>query len=94
MLYHRIFENVNRQSVKVWVLGFSQGTATVSRWVSRGMADIDHLVLWGGFLPPDLDLAATRNIFHKLGLIFVFGKNDAFTNQEIWKRRAETLAGM
>lgn len=40
--------------VKITVLGFSQGAATVSRWAATGMTEIDHLILWCGFFPPDL----------------------------------------
>ena len=40
--------------VKITVLGFSQGAATVSRWAGLGMTRIDHLILWCGFFPPDL----------------------------------------
>jgi predicted esterase len=40
--------------VKITVLGFSQGAATVSRWAAFGMTQIDHLILWCGFFPPDL----------------------------------------
>lgn len=40
--------------IKITVIGFSQGAATVSRWASSGMTEIDHLVLWCGFFPPDL----------------------------------------
>lgn len=43
-----------RPDIKVTVLGFSQGAATVSRWASSGMTKIDHLILWCGFFPPDL----------------------------------------
>jgi|ERR1044071_3459290 dienelactone hydrolase len=40
--------------IKITVIGFSQGAATVSRWASMGMTTIDHLILWCGFFPPDL----------------------------------------
>lgn len=40
--------------IKITVIGFSQGAATVSRWASMGMTAIDHLILWCGFFPPDL----------------------------------------
>lgn len=43
-----------RPDIKVTVLGFSQGAATVSRWAAAGMTNIDHLILWCGFFPPDL----------------------------------------
>ncbi|HTF05076.1 MAG TPA: phospholipase [Bacteroidia bacterium] len=43
-----------RPDIKVTVLGFSQGAATVSRWSVLGMTKIHHLILWCGFFPPDL----------------------------------------
>lgn len=86
-VYHKIFESVSRDSVKVFALGFSQGTATVSRWTASGASRIDHLILWGGLLPPDLDLTATRNIFQRMTLTFVFGQHDAFAEQQ---KRQET----
>jgi predicted esterase len=49
------------------VLGFSQGSATVLRWVVRASRVPDHLIIWAGEVPRDVDwqmgarkLAATR----------------------------------
>jgi len=42
---------------RVVAFGFSQGAATVSRWVARGRARVDHVVLWGSALPPELEPA-------------------------------------
>ncbi|MEO5643512.1 MAG: hypothetical protein ABIQ40_05635 [Bacteroidia bacterium] len=44
------------KKVKVMVLGFSQGAATASRWITHGRSRIDELVLWCGFFPPDVSL--------------------------------------
>lgn len=81
-VYQQTFLNLNRESVKVTALGFSQGTATVSRWVCRGAAQIDRLILWGGLLPSDLDLDHASPILQKKNLTFVIGKNDQFANSE------------
>lgn len=43
-----------RPDVKITVLGFSQGAATATRWITSGMTTIHHLILWCGFFPPDL----------------------------------------
>src|ERR1700712_346919 len=40
------------------VLGFSQGVATVSRWLERTKVHVDRAILWGGIMPADIDLAA------------------------------------
>src|SRR3989440_6597018 len=45
---------------KVTALGFSQGTATMSRWAALGSSRVDRLILWGGEVPPDLELQRLR----------------------------------
>jgi predicted esterase len=52
----------------VTALGFSQGTATVCRWAAHGSARIERLILWGGEVPPDLDLELLR--VPKLTLVY------------------------
>lgn len=39
----------------VKALGFSQGVATVTRWSLQGNTPLQHLVLWAGSLPAELD---------------------------------------
>lgn len=58
-------------------LGFSQGVATAARWAASGRARLDHLVLWGGWLPPEL--TATPDLFHGASLTFVYGTGDDYT---------------
>jgi predicted esterase len=65
---------------RIVVLGFSQGAATASRWIVSGSIRPAHLVLWGGFLPPDVDprspaLAATS-------FQIVLGSRDRFLSTE------------
>jgi predicted esterase len=42
------------------VLGFSQGVATVARWLERTKVRVDRALLWGSTIPADVDLAAAR----------------------------------
>lgn len=47
-----------RAGIRLNVLGFSQGVATACRWAALGRSTIPRLVLWGGTLPPDIDMSA------------------------------------
>jgi dienelactone hydrolase len=58
------------------VLGFSQGVATVCRWVARGTVKVQRLVLWAERLPPDLDLAQAGAVLRELDLVLVAGDQD------------------
>ena len=66
--------------VQVVVLGFSQGAATVSRWVSFGRVRPDRLILWGELLPPDLDLDVAWGKLSDSRLTIVVGTKDGYVN--------------
>ena len=69
------------RAVPLVALGFSQGAATLARWLDRsplladrGAARADRLVLWGGDLPPDVD--AARPWLRATALTLVAGDAD------------------
>jgi len=72
-------------NARVTALGFSQGTATVCRWAAFGAARIDRLLVWGGEVPPDLDLGDARVSvrLRGLSLTLVFGTKDQFFTPKI-----------
>lgn len=41
-------------SVKAYVLGFSQGASTASRWVMAGNRKFDGFIIWSGEFAPDI----------------------------------------
>ena len=68
--------------VKIILLGFSQGTATVSRWILRHFPKFHHLVLWCGLFPEDLDYAASAGYFSDKKLWLIYGSSDPFLTAE------------
>lgn len=81
-----------RSSDGIHVLGFSQGTATASRWLVQGSAEADRLILWGGELPPDLDLARARERWRRTAILFVAGSSDQFITPKVLARDEQRLA--
>lgn len=92
-LYEEVFRRIERAVVDVIALGFSQGAATVSRWVARGAARADQLVLWGEMMPPDLELEASREILRGLRLTLVYGRADQFATAGKVAETEERLRG-
>jgi predicted esterase len=77
--------------VKITVLGFSQGAATVSRWAAFGMTQIDHLILWCGFFPPDLP---TENRAKCKSLTVVTASNDKYIDEATEKKNLTTIEAL
>lgn len=79
--------------VRVTVLGFSQGTATVSRWLAaRADSWRPHqLILWAGDFPADIEAGAARRLLHSLPVILVSGEQDDYVGPEKLATQAETL---
>jgi len=67
---------------RVVLLGFSQGTATAARWVGQGALRPAHLVLWGGFLPPEAEWSAQGHPLRKPALHVLIGTRDRFASEE------------
>ena len=65
-------------NVQVTVLGFSQGTATVSRWLTQAHFRPAHLVLWAGSFPDDIDATVAQSLLHALELTIVIGSDDEY----------------
>ena len=76
----------------VCALGFSQGAATVSRWATMGQQRVSRLVLWGGTLPPDLDLEAAGERLKALELTVVAGERDGYANDTRLRELEHRLA--
>jgi predicted esterase len=91
MVYQQIFTSVSRTQVKVHALGFSQGVATVCRWLNAGNAHADRLILWAGQLPTELDTEGNWEIFQKLPTAIVIGNQDEFAEWSIVNHQAEIL---
>jgi predicted esterase len=69
-----------KQAPRIVVLGFSQGAATATRWLTHGAVHPDHLILWGGFVPPEADLASPA--LRRTSVHVVVGSRDRYASGE------------
>jgi predicted esterase len=79
---------------RIVAFGFSQGCATVARWLDRSPTlpahRCDRLILWGGTLPEDVDLDASRPWLDGR-LTLVAGDRDHWATPEVIDREVERL---
>lgn len=78
--------------VRTTALGFSQGVATVMRWLVQGSVRLDRAILWAGTLPPEVDPAgASHGRLATANLHLVAGTTDAMVTREAVDRQRMVL---
>jgi len=91
VVYEEVMSDFKNKNVKVNVLGFSQGTATVCRWLANNLVKVDHLILWAGTFPPDMNFEQDRNVFDQIKTYVVVGDADEFINEDEVIKQTEFL---
>lgn len=81
-------------SPRLEVHGFSQGCATACRWVAFGHHGVSRLVLWGGTVPPDLDVDRLRSNLRGAPLVVAVGDRDQFITADQVRAEAARLEGL
>jgi predicted esterase len=83
-LYEEVRTSIGRE-LPVTALGFSQGVATATRWAARTRAPLRRLVVWGGTLPPEVDLT----VFRPTRVTVVCGDRDELITAKVRKTEEE-----
>ena len=72
---------IAQHDAKVVTLGFSQGVATLSRWVYRSERKIDALIFYAGEIANELQNAESIAAFPQQEKYFICGTEDPFINE-------------
>ncbi len=81
-VYDDVISSLKNKKVRVNVLGFSQGTATVCRWLANNKVKVDNLILWAGAFPEDMNFEADKVVFDAMKIVAVIGNQDEFLTEE------------
>jgi predicted esterase len=80
------------ENVRVTIVGFSQGGATVSRWLASGAAPVHRLILWAASFPEDIDFTAGKAAFTNLPVAIVYGTQDEFITPESLQKKQQLMS--
>jgi predicted esterase len=72
----------NRRDLKLILFGFSQGCATLWRWILNTHVDVDSIVFWAGNLPEDMLYHNHRAYLECMQLYYVIGDSDEYFSPE------------
>jgi len=79
-LHEEVVGQAPRAELRVNVIGFSQGSATATRWMTHGRALVQRLILWGGLMPPETNLARGPAALRHIPLTLVLGNRDHYVD--------------
>ena len=74
------------------VLGFSQGAATATRWVSQLPMAVDSLILWSGGFAHDLNFEKTGEKLKQTEVSIVMGDSDNLITPDSIQKQNEFLS--
>lgn len=77
-------------SFEVNAFGFSQGAATLSRWLALGRSKVNKAIFWCGNLAHDIDYSKSGQ-FKNTSIYLVFGNRDKYYPADFYKTQVELL---
>ena len=83
----QIYQTLALQNKRLVLFSFSQGGATLIRWVVRHRIPFQKMIVWAGGFPPDVDPAVCREVFSGKLLIYVYGNRDQYITPERLERQ-------
>jgi len=78
--------------IRLTLLGFSQGSATVCRWAQQLDLPFERLILHSGAFPPDIDFSGLGSKLKDKGVYMLRGDQDEFINEERKKEQEELIS--
>jgi len=82
LVYNEAISNLKNKNIKIHLLGFSQGGATLCRWFANKKIKCNSLILWASVMPEDMNFQENAEAFNQVKTYFIIGNKDEFLNAE------------
>lgn len=76
---------------EIVVLGFSQGSSTLARWISNTKIIPTNIIFYAGVFPPDLELSFEEMMWKNVKIHVLIGDNDEYYTIEKFKSTFKPL---
>ena len=84
-----IYRELSLQDKKLVLFSFSQGGATLIRWVVRYQIPFQKMIIWAGGFPPDVNPVTSHKVFEDKALFYVYGDQDQYITSERMTKQKE-----
>ncbi len=84
-LLHRIIGEItlSYKDAPMILMGFSQGCATILRYIERYKPAFSHIILWAGTLPKEINFRALKDYLKQGRLHLIYGDKDEYLTSEM-----------
>jgi predicted esterase len=79
------------EKLEVNILGFSQGGATVCRWLAAGHLPPARLILWAAAFPEDMNFDLSQDALKQHNIVMVSGMDDKLIPEEMPQKQYDLL---
>lgn len=74
----KVYQVLELHHKRLVVFSFSQGGATLIRWVVKHRVSFQKMIVWAGGFPPDVNPEVCRDLFSGKLLYYVYGDQDQY----------------
>lgn len=87
-LYEQIMDRFKGKKVRFFLFGFSQGVATAWRWLKSSQIQPQHLIIWAGSVPEEMNPELKARL-DQLTCWIVYGTQDEYIEEKDALERIE-----
>ena len=77
-VYDKVLKGIDLSGIEVNILGFSQGCATVGRWVGDGHIKCNRLLFWAGFFSNGIKEVIEPKMLKNIETFYIYGDKDEY----------------
>jgi len=89
-VYKQFIPSMAHEDLRIHAVGFSQGVATLTRWLIHRKPGIHSIIFWAGTAPLS-EIEANPEVFRSVPWYMVIGDEDEFLLEKAVKRHSKNL---
>lgn len=80
---YNLFTSQLPSDIQINLFGFSQGVATIVRWVHARQPYFHNLIPWAGRIPEDISYLHLKEYLQDKRIVYVYGTKDQFLSDKL-----------
>lgn len=82
------------ENVRLVIFGYSQGVSIATRWVAKRKIKCDHLILYSGGIPNELETDDINHLLEETKIKFIVGREDEYITPARWEKEKKNIENL